>query len=92
MVVTTEGFLEVALESWLDSALNLQPLNSIQTLYPTEVSGQEYNSLSEPTLHSYSNLIPLFSIHHSFQSFSSSVATFALREVMQRKSRCSGMR
>ena len=30
MVFTTEGFLEVAIESWPEWDLNPQPLNSIQ--------------------------------------------------------------
>ena len=32
MVFTSEGFLEVALESWPERDLNPQPLNSLQTL------------------------------------------------------------
>ena len=34
-----------------------QPLNSIQMLKPTELSGHEFNSHSEPTLYNYSNFI-----------------------------------
>ena len=36
MVFTTEGFLEVAIESWPEWDLNPQPLNSVQTLLLTE--------------------------------------------------------
>ena len=57
MVFTTEGFLEVAIESWPEWDLNQQPLNSVQTPQPTELSRNEFNSLSEPTLHSHSNFI-----------------------------------
>ena len=32
MVFTTEGFLEVAIESWPKWDLNPRPLNSVQTL------------------------------------------------------------
>ena len=32
MYITTEGFLEVAIESWPESDLNPRPLNSVQTL------------------------------------------------------------
>ena len=32
MVFTTEGFLEVAIESWREWDLNPRPLNSVQTL------------------------------------------------------------
>ena len=32
MVFTTEGFFEVATESWPEWDLNPQPLNSVQTL------------------------------------------------------------
>ena len=32
MVFTTEGSLEVAIESWPEWDLNPQPLNSVQTL------------------------------------------------------------
>ena len=32
MVFTTEGFFEVAIESWPECELNPRPLNSVQTL------------------------------------------------------------
>ena len=57
MVFTTEGFFKVAIESWPEWDLNPRPLNSVQTLYSTELSGHEFNSHSEPTLYSYSNFI-----------------------------------
>ena len=43
----------------------------------TELSDHEFNSLSEPTLYSYSNFISLFSV--SFRSLPSSVASFAFK-------------
>ena len=54
MVFTTEGFFEIAIESWPEWDLNPRLLNSVQTLWPTELSGHEFNSHSEPTLYSYS--------------------------------------
>ena len=33
MVFTTEGFLEVAIESWTEWDMNPRPLNSVQALY-----------------------------------------------------------
>ena len=57
MVFTTEGLLEVAIENWPELDLNPRLLNSVQTLQPTELSGHEFNSHSEPTLYSYSNFI-----------------------------------
>ena len=42
-----EGLFEVAIESWPEWDLNSRPLNSVQTLYPTELSGHEFNSYSE---------------------------------------------
>ena len=44
MLFTTEGFFEVGIESWPAWDLNPQPLNSIQTLELTELSGHEFNS------------------------------------------------
>ena len=38
MVFTTEGFFEIAIESRPERNLNPRPLNSFQTLYPTELS------------------------------------------------------
>ena len=48
MVFITEGFFEVAAESWPERDLNPRPLNSVQTLYLTELSGYEFNWHSEP--------------------------------------------
>ena len=56
MVFITEGFFEVAIESWPEWDLNSRPLNSVQTL-PTELSGHEFNSHSKPTLYNHSNFI-----------------------------------
>ena len=79
MVFTTEGFLEVAIGSWPEWNLNPRPLNSVQMLKSIELSGHEFNSLSEPTLYNYSNFISLLSVHVSFRSLHSSVATFAFK-------------
>ena len=59
MVFTTEWFLEVAIESWPEWNLNRRPLNFVQMLQPTELSGHEFNSVSEPTF----NFMSLFSVH-----------------------------
>ena len=56
MVLTTGRFLEVAKESWPEWNLILRPLKSVQKLQPTELSGHECNTHSEPTLDGYSNL------------------------------------
>ena len=61
MVFTTGGIFEVAIESWPVWDLNPQPLNSVQTLQPTELSGHEFDSHSEPNLYSYPNFI-IFSV------------------------------
>ena len=63
MVFISEGFFEVAIEIWPELELNQQPLSFVQTLYPTELSGRELNSHSEPTLYSYSNFI-VYSVSH----------------------------
>ena len=63
MIFTTERFFEVAIESWPEWDLNPQPLNSVQTLYPTELSRHEFNSHSEPTLCSYSNFVVCSVLH-----------------------------
>ena len=57
MGFTTECFLEVAIESWSEWESNPRSMNSVQTLYPTELPGHEFNSHSEPTLYSYSKFI-----------------------------------
>ena len=41
MLFTTGGFLEVAIESWPEWDLNPGPLNSIQTLQPSKLSGHD---------------------------------------------------
>ena len=39
IVFTTEELLEVAIETWSELGLNPQPVNSVQTLKLTELSG-----------------------------------------------------
>ena len=66
MIFTTEGFLEVVIESWPEWDLIAKPLNSIQMLQSTDL-GYDFNLQSEKTMHSYSNnFISLFNIHISF--------------------------
>ena len=50
MVLTTERFVEKATESWPGWDLNPQPLNSVQMLYPIELSDQKFDCHSEATL------------------------------------------
>ena len=40
--------------------MNPWPLSFVQALKPTELSGHEFNSFSEPTLFNHSNVISLF--------------------------------
>ena len=42
MVFTTEGFFEVAIESWPEWDLNPRPLNSIQTLKLSSVRTHDH--------------------------------------------------
>ena len=57
MAFTTEGFFEEATENWSKWDLNPWPLNSDETLQPTEESNHDINLQSDPTLYSYSNFI-----------------------------------
>ena len=75
---------EVVVENWCEWDLNPRPLNSVQEIDPNEVSDHDFNSVSELTLYSYSNIIYLCSVHISFWSFPSSVTTFALSEISHR--------
>ena len=75
MVFTTEGLFELAIESWRGWDLNPRTLNSVWMLYPTELSGHEFNWHSEPTLYSLSNFIV-----RSVSSFISAIA-FVSRHV-----------
>ena len=43
MGFTTECFLEVAIESWSEWESNPRSMNSVQTLYPTELPGHEFD-------------------------------------------------
>ena len=47
MVFTTEGFFEVAIESCPEWELNPRPLNSVQTLELTDLSGHEFKEKIE---------------------------------------------
>ena len=57
IIFTIEGIFEVDIENLPEWDLNLRPPNSVQTLQPTEVSGHEFKSHSEPVLYSYCNFI-----------------------------------
>ena len=78
MVFTTEGLFQEAIEGWPEWDLNPRPLNFVQTLLPTEQSGQEFNSHSEPTLYSYSIFIvcSVVQCQISFQLIPSTIAKF----------------
>ena len=75
MVFITKGFSEVAIDSVAEWELNPGPLDSVQKLQSTELSGHEFNSQSETTLYSYSNFI-VYSVSH----FISAIA-FVSRDV-----------
>ena len=76
MVITIDGFFEEAIESWPEWDLSPQPMHSVQILQPTELSGHEFKSHSEPTLQSYSTSsfihchisfwLPAFLSHHVY--------------------------
>ena len=69
MKFTTEGFFQIAIENLPEWDLNPRPLNSVQGLQPTWLSGHEFNLQTEATLYSYSNLIVC-----SVSSFISAIA------------------
>ena len=62
MVITTEGFSDVAIAIFPQWDLKPQPLNSVKTLSPTELSGHEFYCHLEPTFDSYSNFVTFFSV------------------------------
>ena len=57
IVFTTEEVFEVAIGNWSEWDLYTRPLNSVETLKPTELLGHKFNSHSEPILYSYSTFI-----------------------------------
>ena len=57
LAFTTEGLFGIAIESWPEWDLNPRPLNSVQTLQPTELSSHGFKMHSGRTLYSYSNFI-----------------------------------
>ena len=65
-VFTTDKFFGVAIESLPQCDLNPQLLNSVQMLLPTDLSGHEFNSHSEPTLYSYLNFIVCSVSHYIY--------------------------
>ena len=42
MLLTTEEFLEVAIENWTERDLNPRPLNCVQTFEPTDPLEHEF--------------------------------------------------
>ena len=58
--------------------VGFEPVNSVQTLQATELSGHEFNSHSQPTLYSYSNFIVCSVWHFISACLPSSVATSIL--------------
>ena len=82
MVYTTKVFLEVAIERYAQWILKPRSINSVQTLYPTELSAHELNQQSQPTLYNHFNFIASFSIHVSFQSLPLSDSTFSLSKIL----------
>ena len=52
MAFKTEGLFEVGIEGWPKWNFNPHSLKSFQQLQPTEPSGHEFNSHSEPTFYS----------------------------------------
>ena len=56
MVFTNDEFFKVAIESWPEWYLNPGLLNSVQTLWPNELSDHEFNSHS-------ANLVQLLQFH-----------------------------
>ena len=56
-----EGFFEVAIESWSEWDWISSPLNSVQTLQPTELSGHKIN----PTIRA--NFVQLLQFHCLFR-------------------------
>ena len=78
MIFTTEGFFEIAIGETAEWDLNPLPLNSVQMLKLTDLSGHELNLHSEPTLYSNSSFLGcsvwdiilaiVFVSHHLFQS------------------------
>ena len=92
MVFTTEEFFEVVIENWPKWYLNPRPLNSVETLQRTELSGHEFNSDSEPTLQNYSNFIVCLVSHFIWVIAFVSRHVFVLIEIFWRQSHdCSGM-
>ena len=57
-----EVLFEVAIESWPEWDLNPRPLNSVQTLLPTELSDHEFNI----QLALRANFAQLLQFHHFF--------------------------
>ena len=78
MIFTTERFFEIAIGETVEWDLNPLPLNSVQMLELTDLSGHELNLHSEPTLYSNSSFLGcsvwdiiltiVFVSHHLFQS------------------------
>ena len=81
---TTEGLFEEFIERWPEWDLFQQPLNAVQMLEPTELSGHELIFHSELPLYSYSNFIICWVSHFisAFAFASRHVATFICIEIL----------
>ena len=69
MVFTTEGLFQEAIEGWPEWDLNPRPLNFVQTLLPTKLSGQEFNNRTQSQLCiaiPFSSFVQLFSVRFHF--------------------------
>ena len=79
MVFLTEGFFEVAIESWPEWDLNPRPLNSVQTMNQAINSTRTQSQLCTAT-----PISSFVQCHISFRLLPSSVATFVLIEILLR--------
>ena len=65
IALTPNRFFEVAIESWPEWDLKPWPLNSIQMLYPTELSDREFNSNSE-FIYTYYVLLDILITYYTY--------------------------
>ena len=86
MVFITEGFFEVAIESWLAWDLNPRPLNSVQMFRPSNrLSYQAMSSTRTQSQLCIATPISSFvQCHISFRLLPSSVAKFLFIEFLLR--------
>ena len=63
----TEWYIEVSIENWPECNLNSRPLNTVEALKPTELSGHGLNLQSEPTFYSYFSSGLKFHFNHRYR-------------------------